>query len=181
MHVRGLLAFVTLLCASAAIVVGCNLETDTKYGNPSGLSHTNLPSPTVGEGGSGSDGGALCNGAGPIDGGTCQVKFSTDIWPMMSATGKWGCADGACHGGTALNPFINDPSSAYANLTAYKIGGKPYVNPCTLDVDASSFTCNLQGSCGTQAMPIPGGTRTAAQPGDIGKVVQWQQCGAPFN
>ena len=180
---RGLLACLVLAGSSVAAFMACNLETDTNFGKPSGLSHDNFPPTGIDGGSSSTDGGALCNGAGPIDGGTCQVKFSTDIWPMMAATGKWGCADSACHGGTALNPFINDPTSAYANLTTYKIGGKVYVNPCTIDVDASSFACNLQGSCGTQAMPIPDQSkmRTAAQPGDIGKVVQWQQCGAPFN
>lgn len=177
------LACFTLLSAVAAIAEGCNLETNTSYGNPAGLSHDKLPSPPTIEGGSSTDGGALCNGAGPIDGGSCQIKFSTDIWPMMSATGKWGCADSNCHGGTALNPFINDPASAYANLTAYKIGGKPYVNPCSLDPDASSFACNLKGTCGQQAMPIPDTSknRAAAQALDIGKVVTWQQCGAPNN
>ncbi len=183
MTTRGLLACLVLVSSSVGTFMACNLETSGNYGNPSGLSHDHFPVTNIDGSAPGTDAGALCNGAGPIDGGLCTVKFSTDIWPLMAATGKWACADSNCHGGTALNPFINDPASAYANLTTYKVAGKPYVNPCTIDIDASSFVCNLQGACGTQAMPIPDMSkgRTAAQPGDIGKVVQWQQCGAPFN
>lgn len=183
MRVRLLLASLAIFGAGASVAIGCNLEPDSNYGNASGLSHQNLPSPPAAEGGSsGGDGGALCNGMGAIDGGPCPVKFSTDIWPMMSASGKWQCADSACHGGTAQSPFINDPASAYNNLVAYKIGGKPYVNPCSIDPDASTFACNLQGTCGIQGMPIPNPpARPAAQATDIGKVVTWAQCGAPNN
>jgi hypothetical protein len=138
MTTRGLLACLVLVSSSIGAFMACNLETNANYGNPSGLSHDHFPATNIDGSASGGDSGALCNGAGPIDGGTCQVKFSTDIWPLMAATGKWACADSNCHGGTALNPFINDPASAYANLTTYKVGGKPYVNPCTIDIDAAS-------------------------------------------
>ena len=175
-------ALLTFAAAGASVGAGCDLETDSKLGDPSGLNHLNLPSPDASSVTAG-DAGGLCNGAGPIDGGTCQIKFSADIWPLMAATGTWACADSNCHGGTAINPFMMDQSSAYTNLAAYKIGGKPYIDPCSTDVDASSFVCNLEGACGTQAMPIPDSTkgRGPAAAGDIGKVVTWLQCGSPNN
>ncbi len=183
MHWRVILALGVLAAAMLPLSAACSLESDSKFGNPSGLSHANLPSPAAAEGGAAPSTGSLCDGGGPVDGGPCQISFAKDIWPMMSAAGVWACADSNCHGGTALNPFINDAPSAYANLVAYKIGGKAYINPCSTDPKQSTFVCNLQGTCGQQAMPIPDNTknRPLAIATDIGKVNTWLQCGAPFN
>lgn len=180
MRWRLALALVTLGVSSAA---ACDLESDSNLGDPSGLKSTNLPSPDASTTMSG-DAGGLCNGAGPVDGGTCQIKFGADIWPLMAATGTWACADSNCHGGTSQSPAIHDPASAYTNLAAWhSTGGRPYINPCSTDVDASAFVCNLEGACGAQAMPIPDSTkgRGPATPTDIGKVVTWLQCGSPNN
>lgn len=161
---------------------GCSIEPDSRFGNPSGLKHDNLPSAPVAEAGASFDASAVCEGGTPPDAG-CTVSYTKDIWPMMAATGVWKCADSNCHGGTALNPYINDPASAYANLIAYKINGKPYVNPCTTDPSKSTFVCNLDGTCGQQAMPVPDSSKNLmpAVATDIGKVRSWMQCGAPFN
>ena len=180
---RFFLALGLAAAATLPLAAGCSLDADSRFGNPSGLSRTNLPSPPVLEGGTVRDGGLSFDGGGPIDGGPCLISFNKDIWPLMSAAGAWACADSGCHGGTALNPYINDAPSAYQNLVAFKIKNKPYINPCTTDPNQSTFVCNLQGTCGNQAMPIPDVTknRTLAIATDIGKVNTWLQCGAPFN
>jgi hypothetical protein len=178
-----LFALGVALAAAAPFAGGCSIEPDSKFGNPSGLKHDNLPSAPLAEAGASFDASALCDGGARPDGGNCVISYTKDVWPMMAATGVWKCADSNCHGGTALNPYINDPTSAYANLVAYKIGGKPYINPCSTDPGQSSFVCNLDGTCGQQAMPVPDSSKnlSPAVPTDIGKVRAWLQCGAPYN
>jgi hypothetical protein len=98
------LAALSVCSLVVGTVAGCNIEADTRFGNHSGLLKVNLPKPPAG-GDGGCDGGALCNGNGPIDGGACAVSWKNDIWPKMSSSGVWGCANNKCHGATA-----NDPS-----------------------------------------------------------------------
>ena len=165
-------------------VAGCNIEADTKFGNHSGLLKENLPKPPEdGDSGAG-DGGALCNGNGPIDGGACAVSWKTDIWPKMSSSGVWGCANNKCHGATANDPSgLDGQDHAYAILTAWtKTAGKPYINPCSTDPDASSFLCNMSAACGTH-MPYPDNTigTGPAAPADLATLTTWVQCGSPNN
>ena len=184
---RSLLRWALVGVAACSLVVGvaagCNIEADTKFGNHSGLLKENLPTPPA-AGDGGGEGGVLCNGNGPIDGGACAVSWKTDIWPKMSSSGVWSCANNKCHGATA-----NDPSSldgqdhAYAILTKWTTtGGKPYINPCTTDPDASSYLCNMNGSCGTR-MPYPDNTIGSgpATPGDLATLTTWIACGSPNN
>ena len=111
------LAAVSACSLVVGAVAGCNIEADTKFGNHSGLLKENLPTPPA-AGDGGDAGGALCNGNGPIDGGACAVSWKTDIWPKMSSSGAWACANNKCHGGTANDPSgIDGQDHAYAVLT----------------------------------------------------------------
>jgi hypothetical protein len=162
---------------AAVAVLGCAIEEGTKYGNPSGLKRDNLPSPP--------DAGtpAVDAGACATEAGACPVSWMNDIWPKMSGTGTWKCAAASCHGGGSTSPPINDPNQAYDALTAYMVGGKPYIKPCSMDPQASSFLCNLQGMCGNK-MPLVDSMlgSQAATPMEIGQVSTWiLQCGAPKN
>ena len=166
-----------------AALTACSFDEGTKYGAPSGLKRDNLPLPPEAAA-PGID--ASC--AMPEGGATCGVKWSTDIWPMMSGTGVWKCADANCHGGNANSPAINDSDQAYAALAGFagiKVGNvaKPYITPCSNDPMASAFLCNLQGTCGMQ-MPLQNdmlGSKPAT-PDEIMKVQVWvTQCGAPKN
>ncbi len=176
-----LLAFGLVVTASgAAAIVACDLEVDTKYGPHSGLSKANLPQPPAAEGGTGGDGGTSCGT--PVDGGACTVSYATDIWPKMQTA--WHCSDAKCHGGTSYQPQLDSADNAYANLMAYKIGTKAYLNPCSIDPDASAFICNISNPfCGTGQMPFPDNTLGSGpmSGGDLTLVTTWIQCGAPKN
>lgn len=171
----------------AAASAACTAEVeDPRYGPPGGLRNVNLPAPQTsgtgttptptGDGGGGGDGG--------VNPQNCTVKFSTDIFPMI--TGPWACTNAACHGpGSATKPSL-DPQSAANTYTALtqdtQGGGKPFINAGKTDPNASAFLCVLAGTCGA-AMPIPGGTSgaTAATQAQITTVTTYLQCGAPNN
>ena len=176
-----LLAFGVVIAASAgAVFVACDLEVDTKYGPHAGLQKSNLPQPGPADGGGGGDGGASCGT--PVDAGPCSVSYTTDIWGNMQ--GAWHCSDAKCHGGTTYQPQLDSADNAYANMMSYMIGGKPYINPCSTDTDASAFVCNISNPfCGTAQMPFPDGTLNSGpmSGSDLQKVVTWVQCGAPKN
>ena len=161
-------------------VAACSFEEGTKFGAPSGLKRDNLPLPNEA---AAPPFDASC-GPMPEGGSTCGVKWSTDIWPLISRSGPWKCADPNCHGGNANSPPINDPDQAYAALATFTgIDAKPYINPCSNDPMASTFICNLQGTCG-QKMPLQDdmlGSKPATAM-EIGLVTTWvTQCGAPKN
>jgi hypothetical protein len=171
----------SVLVLPLGALVACDLQADTKYGPHSGLSKDNLPTPPPAEAGA-IDAAGLCNGQGPIDAGACSVSYTNDIWPKMSGT--WHCTDAKCHGGTSYQPQLADPDNAYLNLLGYTISGKPYVNPCSTDPDASAFVCNIVSpACGTGQMPFPDNTLGSGpmSSGDVGTVTTWVQCGAPKN
>jgi hypothetical protein len=189
-----------LVCTVAAVFAACTEDT-TKYGDSNGLTGKHLPSPSsTGTAPPGGDGGItttgptlkdLCGGAGPLDGGTCAVTWTTTIYPKyIAAAGTWKCADANCHGpGSAQLPAISDKADkAYLQLATYKGSGltgfanKLYINPCSIDPATSALACNLLGSC-TPTMPVTGGSvssagATAAENADVDK---WLKCGAPFN
>jgi len=152
-------------------VVACSEITPTTYGNPNTLDRKSVP----GEGGveqlacAGGDGGQTFDGGCP--------SFATDIYPSFAATGTWRCSDKICHGGTSA-PAI-DPASAGACLASLKkitVQGKPYLLPDGgKDPSASSFLCNLQGSCGSPMPKAPGAITSA----ELCKVEAWLKCGAP--
>lgn len=166
------------------LLASCAIEDGTKYGNPSGLKRDNLPSPPEGGTSSGGDAGACAMEAGAGEGGaSCGVSWSNDIWPKLSGSGTWKCAAAQCHGGGSTSPPINDKDQAYDALTAYMVAGKPYIKPCSNDPNASSFICNLQGTCGNK-MPLVDsmlGSMAASQT-EISQLNTWViQCGAPKN
>lgn len=180
MRVRLLLA-VGVVGAVACAFVACDLEVDTKFGPHSGLQKSNLPIPPPAEGGTNTDGGLACGT--PVDAGTCSVSYATDIWPKMQGT--WHCSDATCHGANVNQPtMLDNADDAYAVLQAYKIGARPYLDPCSIDPDASSFVCNVSNPfCGTAQMPYPNNTLgTGPMAGsDLTLVETWVQCGAPKN
>jgi hypothetical protein len=152
----------------------CNEPIATNYGNPNALDRKNLP----GEGGAeplicgGGEGGAA--GAG-FDGG-CP-SFATDIFPYITANGKWRCADGTCHGGASAPPIDGkDPTSCLSSLKAIAIGGKSYLAEGSKDPNASTLLCNLQGACGSRMPKAPGADPTTT---DLCMVEAWLKCGAP--
>lgn len=177
-----------MLALGFAVFSACGGEADTVYGPPGGLRNAHLPDPTGTSTGTTppADGGAP-----PSDGGTagdtgttaCTVSFKTTIYPRMT-TGSWKCANAQCHGGNTP-PAISatDATAAYNSLKAYVINGKAYINPASTDPAQSSFECNLKGTCGAAAMPIPGGGggATAATAAEIADVDTWLKCGSPNN
>jgi len=181
MRLRVCVAFGCVAAAIGAVVVACDLEVDTKYGPHSGLSKSNLPGPTPSEGGVSLDGGFACGT--PVDAGTCTVSYANDIWPKISTV--WQCSNASCHGANIQPPtMLDNADDTYANLQVFKIGSIPYINPCSTDVDASSFVCNVSNPfCGTAQMPFPDNTLQTGpmSTSDLNLVTTWVQCGAPKN
>jgi hypothetical protein len=158
--------------AGVRAIVACSEITPTTYGNPNTLDRKTVP----GEGGveqlvcSGADGGESFDGGCP--------SFETDIYPyFVATTGTWHCSDKTCHGGTSAPPI--DSTSAAACLASLKkitVKNAPYLlSDGGKDPNASSFLCNLQGSCGSP-MPKTPGVITSAE---LCKVEAWLKCGAP--
>ena len=171
----------------AASVAACGGEVDTHYGPPSGLTGKSPPAPSGGSGDSGTgpvttgdSGGTpngICGGSGPIDGGACAVTW-TSIQLKMTAAGAWKCADANCHGPAANKPPLTGVAHTdYLTLSAYKINGLPYLNPCSTDPAKSTFACNTGGTCGSLKMPV-GTPLTAAEEADL---ATWAACGSPEN
>lgn len=164
----------------------CANESDVKFGGPNALSPDKAPPPppNSGDGGSGGGDGGDPNNCTPIDASSCQVKWSTDIVPLMTEDGGWGCGKGnSCHGGAASPPInANDPKAAYASLRGWTgTKGQPYINPCTTDPNLSSFLCNCGGAtpqCGSQMPKAGSGT---IQTTEMDKLKAWVACGSPNN
>lgn len=193
---REVLFVTSILIATASVTSGCTVE-QTKYGNPGALANRKTPTASdTGDGGAIAvdDGGgvaALCNGAGPIDGGACAKSWSKDIYAPL-VQGAWKCTDAICHqekaaGQAAYQPAISatDPSRAWSQLVQYQITSKRYVDPCTKDPSVSSITCNLVSpACGLAQMPYTGlslaGVTLATQD-QLTTIATWLTCGAPNN
>jgi hypothetical protein len=114
----------------------------------------------------------------PVDP-ACTVKWSTDIYPKMKSGAAWNCGGTGCHAPGGVAPVINDnPDETYANLVKHITSGKPYFNPCSKDVNASSFACNTRatGTCAS-AMPPGNGVPEA----DKAPINTWVACGSPKN
>jgi hypothetical protein len=161
----------------------CGSTEEVKFGGPNALSKDKAP-PTPGENGTVTDGG-ISGEAGactPAGDGSCTVSWSKDLVPLFGEDGGWGCSKGgSCHGGAASPPINNnDPKQAYDQLRAYKgIRNTPYINPCSLNPDDSTFKCNLSAAPATCGSPMPKGT--AALPADMQKLETWLRCGSPNN
>ena len=178
-----------MFAIGVAVFAACGGETDTNYGPPGGLRNAQLPSPTgtgTGTGTGGKDSGAPNDSGmgGDVTTMNCTVSWKTQIYPKMQGAGTWKCSDTACHGGNTP-PAISatDATAAYNSLKGYVINGKPYFAVGNTDPAASSFECNLKGTCGAAAMPIPGGGggATAATGAEIADVDTWLKCGSPNN
>ncbi|CAN5214694.1 hypothetical protein BH09MYX1_BH09MYX1_46390 [soil metagenome] len=178
---RLVLAGAVVSIVVGSIAIGCSLDAGSHFGDHAGLSKDNLPAPPISE--AGVDLTKLCNGAGPIDGGACSVSWKNDIFPMMSSSGVWKCADNKCHGAQANAPYnLSNEDNAYGSLVAWQTNNKVYLNPCTVDPDASAFSCNLSGTCGSR-MPYTDNVLGSgpAQPADLAKLQTWISCGSPKN
>ncbi|HEY1959935.1 MAG TPA: hypothetical protein VGH28_30210 [Polyangiaceae bacterium] len=181
MHARFVAFGLVVVASAGAAFLACDLEADTHYGQHSGLNKSNLPNPPPPDGSTtGGDGGAACGT--PVDAGTCAVSFQNDIWSKMSTT--WHCSDAKCHGGTSYQPKLDTADDAYDNMMTYMIGTKPYINPCSIDPDASAFVCNISSPpCGAAQMPFPDNTLMSGpmSGSDLTLVQTWVACGAPKN
>jgi hypothetical protein len=108
----------------------------------------------------------------------------------MGPTGAWSCSNESCHGpstpgGASTNaPTIdaNDAHAAYVALTSFSLNSAPYINACSTDPNASSITCNFNGSC-PPTMPQSDGPIVSSPPSEasLRDLNTWLKCGAPFN
>jgi hypothetical protein len=146
---------------------GCIEEDTTQFGNPNTLSRQNLP----GEAGAAP---AVTSCAARFDGG-CP-SFDRHIYPSLTATGVWKCADPGCHG-ALIKPTIqcDTADQCYASLSAIQLDGKPYLSVGT-DPSNARFLCSLQGTCG-QKMPKPPAPDPTAD--DFCIIDAWLKCGSP--
>jgi hypothetical protein len=175
-YVVGGVFFASGVVAVHGIVVGCSEPAATSYGNPNTLDRKNLP----GEGGAEP---LTCSAgdAGGADAG-CP-SFRKDIYPLLANTGPWKCADGKCHAPpTSQAPLIDmgTPETCLQSLQQIKVLGRQYVpTDGNRDPSASTFLCNLQGTCGSP-MPKPptGSTPTTT---DLCKVEAWIKCGSTLD
>jgi hypothetical protein len=169
--------------------VACSSDDGTHYGPPDGLTGKMLPAPSMsadpGAGG-GPDAGATDARPPQSDAGAaCAVRWATDIFPNMTASGKWKCADSSCHGGFQAPAMSSDPHATYAALAGrmmlFAPKKLPYVLPGSTDPTASGIECNLAGTaCGNQ-MPIGSGGAQAASAADLSALDTWVRCGSPEN
>jgi hypothetical protein len=183
---KTIVASLTLGAVAIALLWACGSTEEVKFGGPNALSKDKGP-PTPGPGGGIGDGGlsAEASSCKPAGDGSCSVKWSTDLIPLFGEDGGWGCSKGgSCHGGVAA-PFVNnnDPRQAYDQLRAYTVirgPTRPYINPCSLDPNDSTFLCNMAppgpNACGS---PMPKGAPSL--PADLQKLETWIRCGSPNN
>jgi hypothetical protein len=192
--VARVLACACSVLGACALLGACGVE-ETKYVGPEALRGKEPPPPSVPITGAGvPEGGApgaLCNGAGPVDGGPCAKSWKTDIYePLIK--GAWKCTNEICHlegneNQAAYQPAMSDKDAtrAWNQLVAYSVTSKRYVDPCTTDPAVSAITCNLVSpACGLAQMPYTGlGLQgvTNATPDQLAVVATWLQCGAPNN
>ena len=159
---------------SASMVIaalGCSAPSEPSYGYAYNVRDKTFP----GDGADAASAPSTCTPASYVDGGTCAVSWSKQIYPLVS--GVWACT--GCHAGTA--PTF--PSGVEATYNAFrdtvrapKVGGLLYINPCSQDPQQSSFVGNLEGA-GSAIMP-PAAPATKDQ---IALVRTWVACGAPMN
>ncbi len=175
-------------CAIAGFVAACSSGDGTHYGPPGGLTGKVLPMPSmsaepVDSGGSSSV--SSGSGSSADTGSPCAVSWANDLFPSMTASGKWRCADSSCHGGFQAPVMNSDSHATYAALAGrmmlFAPQKIPYVLPGSTDPTASGIECNLSGtSCGNQ-MPITSGGAQAASAADLAKIDTWVRCGSPEN
>lgn len=108
----------------------------------------------------------------------CTTSFAKDIVPALATAG---CASIACHGsrlGSEPRIEAKDPSLTYDAFVAYKLGGKPYVAPQSVDPSESTISCHFHGKCGKKMPPKEGSSIPAALAANVDA---WLACGAPKN
>ena len=197
--VVGALFSMVSMASIAGLLAGCS-DSGVSYGPPGGLSGKSLPQPTQSspgpagspEGGTVADAGGSrardagsTDGAMAIDSGACSVSWSTQLFPNMTATGRWKCGDSTCHGGFQSPKVTADPRTTYAAFTAFTMTPPapaiPFVLSGATDPSQSGIECNLGSTaCGAQ-MPL---TQAGAQPltrADVTMLDTWVKCGAPEN
>jgi hypothetical protein len=118
----------------------------------------------------------------------CKVSWTRDIYPNMTAGGKWACGNVACHGGGGFSPtLMGNAESFYDTLISTQVttgtGGDemlPFLLPCATDPSKSGFVCVTSTSnCGVE-MPVTtnGVPATALSSSDIAMIKTWIACGA---
>jgi hypothetical protein len=116
---------------------------------------------------------------------SCAVSWSADIFPSTKSTGKWRCADSACHGGLQSPKMTDDASATYASLARYRMVLAPkmllYVVPGSTDPTQSGIECNLAGtSCGNRMPIVTNGARLPTAQ-ELKTLDTWVRCGSPEN
>lgn len=190
---RAVWARVGLIGSAAASAIACTTDyqqglEDPNYGGPSALQGSKPPGPTLevtADQNSGTANQPLCvklGGAILATLPTCAVTFKGDVMTALSAGG---CQGTTCHGGVApLNPPRIDPADipgTYAAMAAFPPrSGKPYINPCSIDVAAAVIDDNLDTNApaADRGTVMPPGAGLAAA---IPKVQEWLKCGSPNN
>ncbi|MFO0736993.1 MAG: hypothetical protein U0270_13990 [Labilithrix sp.] len=163
---------------------------DPKYAGPNALADQQPPGgsteQTAGGGGGTSGATATDTPACVTKGGTvippeqCAVTFASILAGFQAAS----CTSASCHGNGNPAPLISaDKNATYTALTKF-VGttAKPYVNPCSKDLTASSIAQNIDpaaptGERGT-LMPPSVGVKDATL---LANVKTWVACGAPNN
>jgi hypothetical protein len=129
---------------------------------------------------------------GMTQGDDCKVSWTNDIYPNMTAGGKWSCGNSACHGSGSFSPSLSgNAESFYQTLVGTSVttgtGGSTMLSvilPCSMSTAESGLLCVTSTSnCGTQ-MPVTntdGVTATALSPADVTMIKTWIACGSIDN
>jgi hypothetical protein len=141
-------------------------------------------------GGGTSEGGAPEEGGATTGGGHCSVSWSEKIYPNMTATGTWACANSSCHGpGSGTSPTLSGgETSFYEALAGFQVPvsatmNLPVLAPCETDPAKSAFVCITSSPSCADEMP-PAGNSAGAQAltaSDITLIKTWIACGAIDN
>lgn len=182
----------TGLLTAAVAVAACATEETTNFGEPSRVATSSTGGATIAAESS-SASGAVCE----VDV-TCDVRWSTDIYPAVftsTKAGGGGCTASNCHllanGKLAIDP--TDATAAYKALVKYELPdfGR-YITPCF--PEQSTILCNLKfvkevnneffkDICG-EPMPRTDAKSPVHSPitqQSYENLVKWIQCGAPLN
>ncbi len=171
-----------LLALSVFLGIACSSERTQYASTPDSLKghpYPKLPS----EGPSGDGGGPVgaCPGGNPTPPPECaSVKFENVLTGILIPN----CGGDGCHvkpSGSTL-PILDptDATASWQNLAKQITATKKYLDPCSLDPNASSIICNINfqgtaGSCGALMPylrnPLPDTAKATIE--------QYVKCGAP--
>ena len=169
----------------SVLVVACNLEVDTKYGPHSGLSKDNLPTASARPETAATLAARLQRQAHRRR--RVRVSYTNDIWPKMSSSGAWHCANNKCHGGTAYDPQRpRRPGQCVRQHHEVDDHGRQALHQPVLD-RSRRLVLRLQHRTPVvrhAQMPFPDntlGSGPMSGTADLATLTTWVQCGAPKN